>query len=241
MAVYLTLDNIVCDHLAEKSRSKHYYYKTAMFAANAVNDNGLQHYKQLLLTRAKDGNNQPLDHFVLPADCNKVALIAVRYGDYYEPVYRIEELMGYTPKFPLAGSGSSTPVTSAWRNAPAVDNGSWNALPVDGIIPERGKLGVRVNMADGVIVVPRESGGQELYLVYEGYGTVDTMTAIPAAAKQVIFSFIDWKWAARKRNGGASAEAQAHKGEFEEALRKYKYAQQDDVTMDRILHAAGKR
>ncbi len=60
---------------------------------------------------------------------------------------------------------------------------------------------VVINAAKGVIMCPQGFPSTELYLVYVGIGTADTMTYIPVQAQAAIEAYISWQWQANKKNG----------------------------------------
>lgn len=73
---------------------------------------------------------------------------------------------------------------------------------------------VVINPKDGVIMAAQGFPCRELYLVWIGVGTVDTMTHIPIQAQEAIEAFISWRYIAQKRNGASSAEARILEEQF---------------------------
>jgi hypothetical protein len=66
---------------------------------------------------------------------------------------------------------------------------------------------VAINPEQGVIMIPNGFPSHEMYLVYVGLGTVDTMTHIPIKAQAAVEAYIDWKYHANKRNVSRSESA----------------------------------
>jgi hypothetical protein len=77
-----------------------------------------------------------------------------------------------------------------------------------------------VAVGPGYIIVPGGFSGTELYLVYVGIGSVDTMTYIPVKAQAVIEAYMDYKYALNKR--GRLSEAGIYKQIYEQQHAIYR-------------------
>lgn len=61
---------------------------------------------------------------------------------------------------------------------------------------------VRIVPEKGIIMVPAAFPSNQLYLVYAGIGSVDTMTHVPIQAQATIEAYMEWKYFSNKRNVG---------------------------------------
>lgn len=96
-----------------------------------------------------------------------------------------------------AGSFSTVPTPAPTPTA-IVDG--WGVFSDGYAYASRYGLGVYFDVARGIIVAPDGFAFDEIYLVYTGIGTIDNMTGIPVYAQAAIESYIDWKYAANKRD-----------------------------------------
>lgn len=71
---------------------------------------------------------------------------------------------------------------------------------------------VQFNVAQKIIMCPDNFPADDLYLVYVGIGSADSMTSIPVKAQAAIEAYIDWKYIQNQR--GKIREAQLWKEEF---------------------------
>lgn len=90
---------------------------------------------------------------------------------------------------------------------------------------------VEINPEYGVIMCPACFPGNELYLVYIGIGSVDTMTHIPANAQAVIEAYVSWKYAEAKRTT-SGGDREYWKREYYDQLRLYRARKNELTTVD---------
>jgi hypothetical protein len=105
---------------------------------------------------------------------------------------------------------------------PFWDNGTYNTNQVGEFT--QGRFGnvprpdeVQFNVEKRIIMCPDNFPSSSLYLVYVGIGKADTMTNVPVKAQAAIEAYIDWKYAANKRNN--LAEARMYKSEYDNQHR----------------------
>jgi len=76
---------------------------------------------------------------------------------------------------------------------------------------------IQFNVAQKIIMCPQNFPSDDLYLVYVGIGSADSMTSIPIKAQAAIEAYIDWKYVQNQR--GKIGEAKGWKMLYDEQHR----------------------
>lgn len=127
------------------------------------------------------------------------------------------------------GSSAISPLSSSWY---------WGDFGIAGPYNIYGSrwYGVHIDVAHGLILVPEGFPFDEIYLQYIGIGTVDNMTEIPLNAQAAIEAYMDWKYAANKRNvGRGEAQDWERKWDNQHRLLRARYNQLGIEDINRIF------
>lgn len=225
---YIGIDDICNSWLTSHEKHDNSYWKVIKYAADAVRELSLTSLPLLqhkILTRPAGQN-----WFDLPDDFTAEVSMGIRFGDSWLPVGMSQQLLGM-PAFlgngdldvddfnpnDLNTQGDQTnwgsqdqtqpsfnPANFSGSNflAATVPSGASNTVAwLDTWLCNHWDLLETVVLTPSQILTGKYFYGDELYLVYVGIGSVDSMTHIPIAAQATIEAYIDWKWMQNRRNG----------------------------------------
>lgn len=225
---YISIKEIVSSWLLKKEKHPNSKWKIYPLAAEAIQElalTSLPLIQHVLLTRPAGQT-----WFDLPDGYTEYVSVGQRYGDSFRPLGVSNKLLPF-PAMAGAGdlgndfgSGYGNSAQYNWMDGAPGQAADFNPADFgsdDFLTAQAAASGMSADQlmqywvvngyqrTDTVIIDPvakqiitgAHFGVDEIYLVYVGVGTVDSMTEIPVIAQAAIESYIDWKYVQNKRGG----------------------------------------